>query len=96
MMSRDLSEIPRMAASTEEEFLTPKEAAKFLKMSTSFLAKKRMHGSGPTYSEAGRAIRYSKAALLCWLKSRERQSTKDELDGKHVQHSPSISPEIAD
>jgi predicted DNA-binding transcriptional regulator AlpA len=77
-----------------EELLTPKEAAKFLKMSTSFLAKKRMHGDGPIYNKSGRSVRYSKAALLNWLKSRECRSTKDELED--LETTASIAPELVD
>ena len=34
---------------------TPKEAAQFLKLSTSWLAKARMRGDGPPYIKFGRA-----------------------------------------
>ena len=84
----------RLTASAEEELLTPKEAARFLKMSTSFLAKKRMHGGGPTYSKSGRSVRYTKAALLKWLKSRECRTTKDELE--NLETTASIAPELVD
>jgi Helix-turn-helix domain len=96
MKPRDLSDAARLAALAEEELLTPKEAAKFLKMSTSFLAKKRMHGGGPAYSKSGRSVRYSKAALLRWLKCHECSSTKDYVDDEAVKTAPSITPEIAD
>ena len=55
--------------------LTPKEAAKLLKVSLSWLAKARMRGDGPSYIQIGRAIRYSEAALIQWTKSRQRLST---------------------
>ena len=77
-----------------EEMLTPKEAAKFMKMSASFLAKKRMNGDGPTYSKSGRSVRYSKAALLNWLKSRECRSTKDEFED--LETTASIAPKLVD
>jgi hypothetical protein len=57
--------------------LTPKEAAKLLKVSASWLAKARMRGDGPPYIRIGRAIRYSEAALLQWTKSRQRLSTSE-------------------
>jgi predicted DNA-binding transcriptional regulator AlpA len=53
-------------------FLTPRETAAFLRMSKSWLAKARMRKNGPPFIEIGRSIRYSKCALLRWLKSRER------------------------
>jgi hypothetical protein len=55
--------------------LTPKEAARVLKVSTSFLAKKRLTGDGPPYIKVGRSIRYTQAALLAWMNARQRQST---------------------
>jgi excisionase family DNA binding protein len=52
--------------------LTPKEAAKLLKVSLSWLAKARMRGDGPPYIKIGKSIRYSEAALLQWLRSHQR------------------------
>ena len=58
--------------------LTPKEAAGRLKVSTSWLAKSRMRGDGPSYVLiGGRAVRYSESALLQWLNSRRRSSTSE-------------------
>jgi predicted DNA-binding transcriptional regulator AlpA len=58
--------------------LTPKEAAKLLKVSTSWLAKARMRGDGPPYIRIGRSIRYAEAALIQWMKSRQRLSTSEQ------------------
>ena len=55
--------------------LTPKEAAKMLKISPSWLAKARMRGDGPPYIPVGSAIRYAEAALQQWVKSQQRLST---------------------
>ena len=52
--------------------LKPKDTAAFLKCSVSWLAKARMRGDGPPYIKFGRPIRYSKAALLAWLRSHQR------------------------
>jgi hypothetical protein len=49
--------------------LTPKETAERLKVSTSFLAKKRMDGTGPPFSRVGRSIRYFETGLAEWVKS---------------------------
>lgn len=57
--------------------LTPKEAANRLRVSLSWLAKARMRGDGPPYIKVGRAIRYSEAAILQWMKSRQRLSTSE-------------------
>jgi predicted DNA-binding transcriptional regulator AlpA len=59
--------------------LTPKEAAKVLKVSLSWLAKARMRGDGPPFIKIGRrAIRYSEAALVQWTKSQQRMSTSED------------------
>jgi hypothetical protein len=52
--------------------LVPSEAAAFLKVSLSWLAKTRATNDGPPFIRIGRCVRYSKTALLRWLKSRER------------------------
>jgi predicted DNA-binding transcriptional regulator AlpA len=52
--------------------MKPIEAAAFLRVSESWLAKARMRGDGPPHVQIGRSVRYSKAALLRWLKLRER------------------------
>ena len=56
---------------------TPDEAAHILKVSGSWLAKARMRGDGPAYIKMGRSIRYAEAALLQWMKSRQRLSTSE-------------------
>jgi predicted DNA-binding transcriptional regulator AlpA len=55
--------------------LTAKEAATRWKISLSWLAKARMRGDGPPYIRIGRSIRYTEAALIQWMKSRQRLST---------------------
>jgi hypothetical protein len=58
--------------------LTAKDAAKFLKVSLSWLAKARMRGDGPAYIKVGRSIRYTEAGLFQWMKSRQRLSTSEQ------------------
>ena len=60
------------------KLLTPKEAALVLRVSPSWLAKRRMTGDGPPFVKVGRSIRYSEAALLQWVKSRQRLSTSEQ------------------
>ena len=60
-----------------ERLLTPKEAANFLRLSISWLAKARMRGDGPSYVKLGRSVRYREGALLQWMKSRARLSTSE-------------------
>jgi hypothetical protein len=58
--------------------LTAKDAAVRLKVSLSWLAKARMRGDGPPYICVGRSIRYAEAALIQWMRSRQRLSTSQQ------------------
>jgi excisionase family DNA binding protein len=58
--------------------LTAKEAANYLRVSLSWLAKTRMRGDGPAYIKVGRSVRYPEAALIEWMKSRRRLSTSEQ------------------
>ena len=60
------------AINVADVLLKSKDAAAFLKLSLSWLAKARKRGDGPPYIKLGKSIRYSEAALLQWLKSRQR------------------------
>ena len=60
-----------------ERLLTPKEAAQFLRLSLSWLAKSRMRGDGPPFVKPGRAVRYRESDLIGWLKARVRLSTSE-------------------
>jgi hypothetical protein len=57
--------------------LTPKEAARFMRVSESWLAKARMRGDGPLYVPIGRAIRYQQGDLVAYIRSRRRLSTSE-------------------
>jgi hypothetical protein len=61
----------------EPRLFTPKEAADFLRVSLSWLAKSRMRGDGPPYAKFGRAIRYPESGLVGYTKSRLRLSTSE-------------------
>ena len=61
----------------DEILLTPKEAARFLRLSESFLAKARMRGDGPRYRKLSRAVRYSMSDLSAWLKACAQTSTAE-------------------
>ena len=58
-----------------EVLLNPKQAAKLLNLSTSWLAKQRLKGGGPPYLKLEGAVRYRLADLQLWLKARLRLST---------------------
>ena len=64
--------------SPASSLLTAKEAAHFLRVSLSWLAKARMRGDGPAYLKVGRSVRYPQAALMQWMKSRQRLSTSEQ------------------
>jgi predicted DNA-binding transcriptional regulator AlpA len=59
------------------DLVNEKQTAIILGISKSWLAKARMSGDGPPYIEIGRSIRYSRATLQQWLKSRQRLSTSE-------------------
>lgn len=71
------SAIAQRPAAPAMMLLTPKDAAKMLKVSLSWLAKARMRGDGPSYCKVGRSIRYTEASLQQWMKSRQRFSTSE-------------------
>lgn len=52
-----------------------KEAAAYLGLHPSTLAKLRMTGDGPEFQKAGRKVLYSTVALEAWLQSRTYSST---------------------
>jgi predicted DNA-binding transcriptional regulator AlpA len=60
-----------------DRLLTPKEAANFLRLSSSWLAKARMRGDGPPFVKPGRSIRYRESDLLRWIRSRTHLSTSE-------------------
>jgi hypothetical protein len=60
-----------------EKVLTPKETAVRLKVSESFLAKKRVSGGGPKYIKVGRVVRYPETAINEYLSAQLRTSTSD-------------------
>ena len=70
---------PQKPATPSFVLLTPKETARRLKISVSWLAKARMRGDGPPFIKVSeRAVRYTDAAIMQWMKSRQRLSTSDQ------------------
>ena len=55
--------------------LTPKQAARLLSLSVSWLAKRRLAGDGPPYVKLGGAVRYAETSLQQWMKAQQRIST---------------------
>ena len=62
-------------AVTTPILLTPKETARYLNLSVSWLAKRRLAGDGPPYSKLGGAVRYDEVKLRKWVTSQLRTST---------------------
>jgi predicted DNA-binding transcriptional regulator AlpA len=62
---------------SENVYLTPKEAAAYIRSSASTLAKKRLFGGGPRYLKIGQSVRYLKADLDAWMLTDARVSTSD-------------------
>lgn len=61
-----------------EELLKPADVAKFLKLSPRTLAEWRREGNGPAFEQISHGhIRYRRAALAEWARSREVASTSD-------------------
>lgn len=57
-------------------YLTPKQAARHLGVSTSLLAKLRccVEGGGPAYAKLGHAVRYRRDELDRWAREHERNA----------------------
>jgi len=66
--------VPNRAVTTPI-LLTPKQAARHLNLSVSWLAKRRLAGDGPTYVKLRGAVRYGEASLQQWMKAQQRTST---------------------
>jgi predicted DNA-binding transcriptional regulator AlpA len=60
-----------------DPLLHPKEAARILNVSISWLAKSRLSGTGPRFVKIGRAVRYLESSLREYIKGRTRGSTSE-------------------
>jgi predicted DNA-binding transcriptional regulator AlpA len=65
---------PTDGALGESDSLNPKETARYLNVSTSWLAKRRQDGDGPPFVKFGRAVRYLRSSLQQWVKVHQRMS----------------------
>jgi len=61
-------------------YLNTAQAAAFTCLGVQTLAKLRVYGGGPTYVKAGRKVLYRRIDLDCWLASKRRSSTSQDLD----------------
>src|SRR5262249_4187564 len=71
-----------MTASTKnaeiDPLLQPVHVAKLLGVSSSWLAKSRLNGTGPRFIKVGRAVRYAQSAVREFILSRQRVSTSEQ------------------
>ena len=65
-------------ASTIDPLLHPKDAARCLNVSLSWLAKARLSGIGPRYVKIGRSVRYPESSLREYIKGQMRGSTSEQ------------------
>jgi excisionase family DNA binding protein len=65
-----------------DRYLTPKEAADYLRTSTSTLAKRRLYNSAPTFCRIGRAVRYRKCDLDEFMASSLLRSSSEGQDAE--------------
>jgi predicted DNA-binding transcriptional regulator AlpA len=65
-------------ASTIDPLLHPKDAARRLNVSSSWLAKARLSGIGPRYVKIGRSVRYPESSLREYIKGQMRGSTSEQ------------------
>jgi N-acetylglutamate synthase/N-acetylornithine aminotransferase len=65
---------------SEIVYLNPREAAAYIRSSTSTLAKRRLYGGGPEFCRIGRAIRYCKADLDEFMVRSRSRSTFEQSD----------------
>jgi excisionase family DNA binding protein len=66
-----------METKMHDRLLKPNEAAEFLGLGHSTLAKLRVSGGGPAFRKFGRSVRYSREDLQRWADERSRRSTSD-------------------
>ncbi len=62
---------------THRKVLRAREAAAYLGLSPSILAKRRVYGQPPAFIKLGRAVGYDVAELDRWIAACRRESTSD-------------------
>jgi len=60
-----------------DPLLYPKEVAKLLNVSTSWLSKSRLTGTGPRFVKIGWAVRYPESTVREFIRARMRTSTSE-------------------
>lgn len=82
----------KSSGENDETFLTPKEAAAYLRVSKSYLDKLRVYGGGPKFLRFGkRKILYRKSDLDFWAAQHRFGSTSEYASDRI---SPQADPEL--
>ena len=55
----------------QDQLMTVRESAGYLRMSESFLNKARLNGAGPPFVRIGRKVLYRRSAVDAWLTERQ-------------------------
>jgi hypothetical protein len=76
-LARDLANAGLLEAPASGLYIDTKRAAKILGISSSFLNKARLDGSGPPFTKLGFHVRYNVQTLLAWAESRTHHSTSE-------------------
>jgi predicted DNA-binding transcriptional regulator AlpA len=67
----------KQAMNNTNKVLSTKDAARFVGLSDSTLAKLRLNGNGPVYCKLGRRVVYRMPDLEQWLESKTATDTSD-------------------
>ena len=65
----------------ETQYLSTRQAAEYLGLSTRTLDRYRVSGDGPVFHRFGGRVRYLRDDLDAWAASRRRRSTSDDGTG---------------
>ena len=60
----------------ERHYLSTREAAEYLGLSSRTLDRYRVSGEGPVFHRFGRRVRYTRADLDAWAKARRREGAR--------------------
>ena len=79
MSGLNIESAPMAARRAEppSELMTTSEAARYLKLSESYLHNSRLTGVGPRYVKAGRSVRYRLGDLEIWIEACSTASTSE-------------------
>jgi excisionase family DNA binding protein len=72
----------REAQAPLRRLLRPREAAEYLGLGHSTLAKLRLSGGGPRFRKLGRCVRYHPDDLERWAAERSQRSTSETVAGR--------------